>query len=86
MAERFTTTIRLTGDDAAALARARAAGHETSELVRQGLRVVAAKYYRGKRPPTTGLFVSTDVKLGDEASLFADLETPTRKKSRKRKR
>jgi len=35
---------------------------------------VAAKYYRGRRPPSTGLFVSTAIKLGDESELFKDLE------------
>jgi len=43
-----------------------------SDLVRRGLRVVAARYYRGRRPPSTGLFISTDTKLGDESELFAD--------------
>ena len=84
MSERYTTTVRLTGEDAAALSRARADGLETSELVRRGLRVVAARYYRNRRPPTTGLFVSTDIKLGDEAALFAKLES--KKKPRKTKR
>ena len=40
MADRFTTTVRLTGEDVEALARARADGLETSELIRRGLRVV----------------------------------------------
>jgi len=84
MADRFTTTVRLTGEDVEALARARADGLETSELIRRGLRVVAARYYRGRRPPKTGLFVSTDVKLGDEAELFADLEKKPRRRARKR--
>jgi hypothetical protein len=82
MSDRYTTTVRLTGEDAEALARAKADGLETSELIRQGLRVVAARYYRGRRPPKLGLFVSTDVKLGAEDELFADLE----KKPRRRKR
>ena len=43
-----------------------AAGHSASELVRKGLRVVASRYHRGRRPPTTRLFKSTDTKLGDE--------------------
>jgi hypothetical protein len=34
----------------------------------------AAKYYRGRRAPSTGLFVSTAAKLGDESELFKDLE------------
>ena len=74
MARKRTTTVRLDEEDAEALERARADGLKTSELVREGLRVVAAKYYRRKRPPTTGLFVSTSNKLGDEAELFEDLE------------
>lgn len=74
MATRLVTTVRLDGEDAAALERARKDGHDTSKLIRRGLRIVAARYYRGRRPPTTGLFVSTDNKLGDEDLLFADLE------------
>lgn len=57
-----------------ALARARKDGHDASKLIRRGLRIVASRYYDGRRPPTTGLFVSTDNKLGDEAELFGDLE------------
>jgi hypothetical protein len=56
------------------LKRARAAGHSASELVRKGLRVVASRYYSGRRPPSTRLFESTDTKLGDESELFRDLE------------
>ncbi len=74
MAQKKSTTIRLVPEDAAALQRARADGHTASDLVRKGLRVVAARYYKGRRPPTTRLFVSTDEKLGDESELFADLE------------
>jgi len=74
MAQKKSTTIRLDPEDAAALQRARADGHTASDLVRKGLRVVAARYYKGRRPPTTRLFVSTDEKLGDESELFADLE------------
>jgi Arc/MetJ-type ribon-helix-helix transcriptional regulator len=71
MARMISITVRLGEDDVRALKRARAAGHSASELVRQGLRVVASRYYdRGKRPPSTGLFVSTDPKLGDESELF----------------
>jgi hypothetical protein len=69
-----TTTVRLDPEDADALARARADGISSAELIRRGLRVVAAKYYRGRRPPTTGLFVSIDTKLGDESELFRRLE------------
>ena len=74
MATKFTTTIRLDKEDAEALARARADGLVASELIRKGLRLVAARYYRGRRAPSTGLFVSADVKLGDESELFKDLE------------
>ena len=74
MARKLTTTVRLDREDAEALARARKDGLTASDLIRRGLRVVAARYYRGRRPPSTGLFVSTDVKLGDEAEIFRDLE------------
>ena len=33
-----------------------------------------SRYYAGRRPPSTGLFESTDSKLGDESELFRDLE------------
>jgi len=74
MARKLSTTVRLDPEDAAALARARADGLSTSDLIRKGLRVVAARYYRGRRPPSTGLFVSTASKLGDESELFRDVE------------
>jgi hypothetical protein len=75
MAHKLSTTVRLDREDAAALARARKDGLSSSELIRQGLRIVAARYYRGRRrPPTTGLFVATTSKLGDESLLFLDLE------------
>lgn len=74
MARKKTTTVRLDPEDAAALARARRDGHDASSLIRRGLRIVAARYYDGRRPPRTGLFVSTDPKLGDESELFGDLE------------
>ena len=74
MARKLTTTVRLDREDAEALARARKDGLAASDLIRKGLRVVAARYYRHRRPPTTGLFVATDVKLGDEEELFRDLE------------
>src|SRR5262245_35617090 len=45
MATRKLTTIRLNPADADALARASADGLSASELVRRGLRVVAAGYY-----------------------------------------
>jgi len=74
MARMISTTIRLNEEDVRALKRARAAGHSTSELVRKGLRVVASRYYAGRRPPSTLLFESTDAKLGDESELFQDVE------------
>ena len=74
MARLTSTTVRLEEADIRALKKARAAGHTASELVRKGLRVVASRYYSGRRPPTTGLFESTDSKLGDESLLFKDLK------------
>ncbi len=74
MARLTSTTIRLGEEDVRALKRARIAGHSASELVRKGLRVVASRYYTGRRPPSTRLFESTDTKLGDEAELFRDLD------------
>lgn len=73
MARAFTTTVRLGAEDVRALKRARAAGYSASELIRRGLRVVAAQYYPGGRPPKTRLFESVDVKLGDESELFGEL-------------
>ena len=75
MARKLSTTVRLDAEDAEVLARARADGMSASDLIRQGLRIVAAKYYRRRRrPPSTGLFVSTSTKLGEESELFKDLE------------
>lgn len=74
MARLIPTTVRLAKEDLKALKRARAAGHSASELIRRGLRVVASRYYAGRRPPSTRLFASTDNKLGGEPDLFGDLE------------
>jgi len=74
MAHKFTTTVRLDGEDAYALKRARKDGLSASALIREGLRVVAARYYRKRRAPRLGLFVSGNPKLGDGSKLFADLE------------
>jgi Arc/MetJ-type ribon-helix-helix transcriptional regulator len=74
MARLISTTVRLEEEDVRALKRARAAGHSASELIRKGLRVVASRYYTGRRPPSTRLFESTDNKLGNESELFRDLE------------
>ena len=74
MARLISTTVRLEVEDVRALQRARAAGHSGSALIRKGLRVVASRYYTGRRPPSTRLFESTDTKLGDESELFRDFE------------
>lgn len=74
MARLTSTTVRLEDEDVRALKKARAAGYSASELVRKGLRVVASRYYTGRRPPATRLFESTDSKLGDESLLFKDLK------------
>jgi hypothetical protein len=74
MARLISTTVRLEEEDIQALKRARAAGLSASDLIRRGLRVVAARYYSGKRPPSTLLFESTNNKLGDESELFRDLK------------
>jgi Arc/MetJ-type ribon-helix-helix transcriptional regulator len=74
MSRKHATTVRLDPEDAEALARARADGLSASDLIRRGLRLVAHRYYRRRRPPSTGLFASTDMKLGDESELFRDLE------------
>ena len=74
MARKITTTVRLDPEDARALAKARRAGVSSSELIRKGLRIVASKYYPNRRPPTTGLFESTDIKLGEELLLFKDFK------------
>jgi Arc/MetJ-type ribon-helix-helix transcriptional regulator len=74
MARKVTTTVRLDREDAEALARARKDGLAASDLIRKGLRLVAARYYRDRRSPSIGLFVSTDAKLGDEEEIFRNLE------------
>lgn len=74
MARIITTTVRLAEEDLRALKRARAAGRSAAELIRKGLRVVASRYYSGRRAPSTRLFESTDTKLGDESELFRDLK------------
>src|SRR5207237_5118017 len=74
MARFVSTTVRLDAEDVRALKRARAAGISGSDLIRNGLRVVASRYYSGRRPPSTLLFESTNSKLGDESELFRDLK------------
>jgi Arc/MetJ-type ribon-helix-helix transcriptional regulator len=78
MARKLTTTVRLDRVDAEALERARKDGLSASELIRHGLRVVAARYYRGRRPPTTRLLFVSDSKLGDESALFRAVEISAR--------
>jgi len=74
MALKRATTIRLDQRISAPFrARVRTGFPPPSSSV-GGLRVAAAKYYDGRRPPTTGLFTSVDTKLGDESELFRDLE------------
>jgi Arc/MetJ-type ribon-helix-helix transcriptional regulator len=74
MARLIATTVRLSVEDVRALKKARAAGHSASELIRQGLRLVASRYYSGGRPPTTRLFESVNTELGDESLRFKDLK------------
>jgi hypothetical protein len=74
MSRKVATTVHLDVQDARALQRARKDGLSSSGLIRRGLRVVAARYYRRRSPPETGLFLSTDAKLGDESELFKDVE------------
>jgi Arc/MetJ-type ribon-helix-helix transcriptional regulator len=74
MARLVSTTVRLDEEDLRALKRARAAGLSASDLIRKGLRVVASRYYSGRRAPSTLLFESTNTKLGDESELFRDIE------------
>ena len=74
MARFVSTTVRLDEEDVRALRRARAAGISASDLIRRGLRVVASRYYSGRRPPSTLLFESTNSKLGDESELFRDID------------
>ena len=51
-------------EDLRALPRARAAGHSTLALIRKGLRVVASRYYAGRRRPSTCLFESMETPPG----------------------
>jgi hypothetical protein len=74
IARLISTTVRLEKEDVLALKRARAEGLSASDLLRKGLRVVASRYYSGRRPPSTLLFESTNARLGDESELFRDLE------------
>jgi hypothetical protein len=74
MARLVSTTVRLDEEDIRALKRARPAGLSASDLIRRGLRVVASRYYSGRRPPSTLLFESTNSKLGDESELFRDVD------------
>ena len=73
MAHLTSTTVRLEKEDGLALKRARADSLSASDLLRKSLRVVASRYYSGRRPPSTLLFESTNSKLGDEAEFFRNL-------------
>jgi Arc/MetJ-type ribon-helix-helix transcriptional regulator len=65
MSSKRSITVRLDAEDVAALERARADGLSSSDLIRRGLRLVAARYYRGKRrPPSTALFAATRSDFG----------------------
>ena len=75
MARFVSTTVRLDEEDVRALKRARSEGLSASDLIRKGLRVVASRYYSGRRPPSSLLFESTNSKLGDESELFRDIES-----------
>jgi hypothetical protein len=70
----LTTTVRLDAEDAEALRKARADGLRMSDLIRRGLRIVAARYYPKRKKPRLGLLRSVDAKLGEESELFAALE------------
>ncbi len=74
MPRKTAKTIRLEPEDLQALKRAEADGISSSELVRRGLRIVAARYYKGRRrrPPKVTLLVSTDAHLGEESELYKD--------------
>lgn len=65
MSRGIKTTVQLHADDADALRKARADGFETSDLIRLGLRLAAARYYPKRRKPPLGLFGSVDAKAGD---------------------
>ena len=72
MSRKVVKSIRLEPEDARALRRAEADGLSASELVRRGLRIVAAHYYgsRRRRPPRVRLLVSTDPHLGEESQIY----------------
>jgi hypothetical protein len=72
MPRKTAKTIRLDLEDVQALKRAEADGISSSELVRRGLRIVAARYYKSKlrRPPKVTRLVSTNPHLGEESELY----------------
>ena len=70
MAGKLTTNVRRDREDGEALPGWRKDGRAAPDLAR----TEAAARYRHRRPPMTGLFVSTDVKLGDEDELVRDRE------------
>jgi hypothetical protein len=67
-------SFRLDPEDVRALQRAKADGVSPSELVRRGLRIVAAPYYTRtrRRPPNVRLVISTDSRLGEEPKLLKE--------------
>src|SRR5207247_5783896 len=70
MARLISTTVRLGEEDVRALRRARAAGHSASDLIRKGLRVVASRYYTGRRPPATPPFECHTTTTRDRSGVF----------------
>jgi hypothetical protein len=51
MARLISTTVRLEREDVLALNRARADGLSADGPIHKGLRLVASRYYSGRRPP-----------------------------------
>lgn len=74
VSRKIVKSFRLDPEDVRALQRAKADGVSPSELVRRGLRIVAAQYYTRtrRRPPKVRLLISIDPRLGEESELFKD--------------
>jgi hypothetical protein len=74
VSRKIVRSFRLDPEDVRALQRAKADGVSPSELVRRGLRIVAAHYYTRtrRRPPNVRLVISTDPRLGEESELFRE--------------
>ena len=49
-------------------------GGERPVRIPYGLRVVAARYYKDRRPPATRFLHVSDSKLGDETALYKKLK------------